>query len=73
MKSDSFLFKNTDAGIEKSKEIIKKFNDDHEFFKLTLKVFDKGNNVVELLVMGEDASRSQVKNLIRGVGGKLQA
>lgn len=70
--SDLFLFQNSDQVIDKAKEIVLNYNDSHTNDRLETKIF-KTDNGIRFFVSGDEVGRRQVRNLLRGIGGKLQS
>ena len=70
--SDLYLFQHSDQVIDKAKEIVLNYNDSHTNDKLVIRIF-KTDNAIRFFVSGDEVGRRQVRNLLRGIGGKLQS
>ena len=70
--SDLFIFGASEMGITKAKEVISNYNDSHPDNELEVRVY-RGDKETKFYVSGEKIGRLQVKNLIRGVGGKYRS
>lgn len=70
--SDLYLFQHSDQVIDKAKEIVLNYNDSHTNDKLEIRIF-KTDNAIRFFVSGDEVGRRQVRNLLRGIGGKLQS
>lgn len=70
--SDLYIFQSSEEGLAKAKEIVSNYNKSHANNKLEVRVF-AGDKMTRFFVNGDDVGRKQVKNLLKGVGGKLQS
>lgn len=70
--SDLYIFQSSEEGLAKAKEIVTNYNKSHANNKLEVRVF-AGDKMTRFFVNGDDVGRKQVKNLLKGVGGKLQS
>lgn len=70
--SDLYIFQSGEEGLTKAKEIVTNYNKAHANNKLEVRVF-AGDKMTRFFVNGDDVGRKQVKNLLKGVGGKLQS
>ena len=70
--SDLYLFQHSDQVIDKAKEIVLNYNDSHTNDRLEIRIF-KTDNAIRFFVSGDEVGRRQVRNMLRGIGGKLQS
>jgi len=70
--SDLYILQSSDQILKKAKEIVVNYNKAHENNKLEVRVFE-GDKMTRFFVNGDEVGRRQVKNLLKGIGGKLQS